>query len=236
MVPIGSMMRENRGSAVMALGFPGILFPRRTSRVRAVVAVSTLVLAAAARAKAATPAENFVSASILEGTQILKDASLSAGDRNARIGAFLSSLLDVRRGALFALGPAEGGASAADVDAYLAAFRDFTLASCQARMEGFDGRTIRVSGSTQCAPGDVIVSAQILAHTSSGPAVPHEEIGVRIVGQAGQFQVVDAHVEGAWMMVAERDDCQGYLRRHAGDIGALTAHLRDRAEAFQAVK
>jgi phospholipid transport system substrate-binding protein len=207
------------------------IIPGRTSRVRAVVAVSALVLAAAARAKAATPAEAFVSTSAAAGIAILQDRRLSAGERRARFGAFLTSVLDFQRIALFTLGPAGAGARQGDIDAYSDAFRDFTLATYQSRMSDCDGRTLRVTGSTVPAPGTAVVSAKIVGASPTGPAPG--AVDLRLVEDGGRFRLVDASIGGVWLMDAARNDCQGRLRQHGGNIGVLTERLNDMTHAIQ---
>jgi hypothetical protein len=55
------------------------------------------------------------------------------------------------------------------------------------------------------------------------------ELDLRVADEESKFYIVDAHVEGVWLAEALRDDFQGFLKEHNGDISALTAHLRELA-------
>ena len=88
-------------------------------------------------------------------------------------------------------------------------------------------RTLRVTGATQHGPGDFVVSAELVDPSGSANGKAPPEVDFRIVDEGGQFFIVDASIEGVWLAVAEHDDFQGFLAAHNGDVGALTAHLKD---------
>src|SRR5271155_2437947 len=82
-------------------------------------------------ALAANVAEDFVSGNIQAGFTILNDQSLSPEERRRRFAAFLLELTDLRRVALFLLGRYQAGAAPADLDAYVAAYKDYIMAVYQ---------------------------------------------------------------------------------------------------------
>lgn len=178
-------------------------------------------------AYAATPAETFVDTNIQTGLSILRDKNLSPSDRRARIHAFLLSLLDTKRIAIYALGPAAQSASPADLDAYTDAFRDFMVANYDSRLGGYDGQSLNVTGSVQHGPGDYIVSAVLVDPSQPANSQAPEEVDLRVVDENGKFFVVDASIEGIWLAIAQHDDFAGFLKQHDGSVAALTAHLKD---------
>src|SRR5215472_10178161 len=76
-----------------------------------------------------TAAETFVDQATGKAIAILNDKTLKETDRRQQMQSLISSLLDLRRMALFTLGPAAKSASAADLDAFIAEYRDFALAN-----------------------------------------------------------------------------------------------------------
>jgi len=185
------------------------------------------LLPAASRAQDASAAQNYVQSNVQTALGILQDPGLSASARRERIHALLLSLLDTQRVALFMLGSAQGTASPDAVAAYTAACRDFMVANYDSKLGNYAGQTLRVTGSTQHAPGDFVVSAVLVDPSGSANGKAPPEVDFRIVGEGGSFYIVDASIEGIWLAVAEHDDFQGFLNAHGGDVGALTAHLRD---------
>ncbi len=203
---------------------PTCFAPARSVSVFA--AVATLLLFFALPAKAAAPVEDFVTAQIQSGLSILADQSLTSASRKVRIHDFLLSLLDTQRIALYALGPAKNTARQADIDSYCAAFREFMAASYASRLGGYDGQTLKVTGSTEHAPGDYVVFTQ-LADPADPPGTQEPNIDLRVVGENGKFYVVDASIEGIWLGLAQQSDFQGFLHQHNNDVAALTAYLKD---------
>ncbi len=204
--------------------------PRSNSIFRAVhrsVAMFALVLCVPLAARAATPAESFVQSQIDTGIGLMQDKSLSAADRHARMHAFLLSLLDTHRIALYTLGDAKDRASPSDIAAYSDAFRDFMAASYESRLGGYEGQTLRITGSVEHAPGDYVVTTVLVDPSDQAGGQAPPEVDLRVVDEGGRFYVVDASIEGIWLAVAQHDDCVGFLQQHGGDVAALTAHLRD---------
>jgi phospholipid transport system substrate-binding protein len=203
------------------MGIAGKAFRHLAALAALIVAFGVLP----ARAQDASAAQNYVQSNVQTALGILQDTSLSASDRRERIHSFLLSLLDTQRVALFMLGPAQSTASPDAVSAYVEACRDFMVANYDSKLGNYAGQTLRVTGATQHAPGDFVVSAVVVDPAANGKAPP--EVYFRVVDEDGTFRIVDASIEGVWLAVAERADFQGFLSAHNGDVAALTAHLRD---------
>jgi phospholipid transport system substrate-binding protein len=171
---------------------------------------------------AATGAEDFVARNIQRGFDILNDASLSAAERRTRFAAFLLDLTDLRRVALFLLGRYAQGAGAGQVDAFVAAFRDYSMAVYQSYFAQYAGQTLKVTGSRQRAPGDDIVTT-----TLSGAGTAPMEVDFRVRSDGAKPVLVDIAVAGVWLALAQHDEFAAVLSHSNGDIAALIKHLRD---------
>ena len=73
-------------------------------------------------------AESFVDENIHKGLDILRDKRLSSVQRRDQFEGLLLSLVDVRRIALFTLGQYRRSASPDDVEAFVAAFKNYAAA------------------------------------------------------------------------------------------------------------
>lgn len=190
-------------------------------------------LIAPAPAAAQTPAETFVQQGTGKALAILGNKTLNDAQRRDQIATLMTSLLDLKRMALFTLGPAVKSASPADLDTFVAAYRDFALATYEAELGGYAGQTLSVTGSTERAPGDTIVNAVVddPNDKSDAPA----QVSFRVIDEGqGQLALVDASVEGVWFALAQRDDFTGYLGQNGGEVTKLAAHLKDMAARVQA--
>ncbi len=197
----------------------------------AAVATAPFVTAA----HAATPVETFVQQSINQGITILKNKALDDAQRRGQVRDLLLRLLDAKKVGLFALGPARDGASQADLDAYVDAFKDFTVASYESRLGGYDGQALKITASVQRAPGDYLVTATLV-----DPADPKDtnplQIVFRVLDEGGKFALVDASIAGVWMGLAQRDDFGGFLAQHGENVPALTVHLQEMTAQLNAAK
>src|SRR5690349_10586275 len=80
------------------------------------------------RAHASAAAEAFVQTNVERGLQILNNRSLSKAQRQEQFRGFLVTLTDLRRIALYTLGPARRAATPAEQEAFVDAFRNYAFA------------------------------------------------------------------------------------------------------------
>ena len=179
------------------------------------------VPALAPQAWAANPAEDFVSTNIQAGFDILNDQSLAPVARRDRFASFLLGLTDARRVALFLLGRYADGQSQEDLDAYVAAYQDYALSIYQAYFQLYAGQTLRVNSSRERAPGDFIVTTNMVGQPNLAM-----EIDFRVRTDGAKPLLVDVAVAGVWLSLAQRDQIQAVMAQNKGDIKALIAHLR----------
>jgi len=195
-----------------------------TAYLRAAAVLATL--SSAAPALAETPVEAYADQVIGKGLGILKDASLKGSARDGAIRDFLKASLDIRRIALFTLGDAARTASPADVAAYTDAFENFTLTSYVSRVGAYGGQGLKVAVAVERAPGDYIVTVNVVDPTASASSPP-DTAEFRVLKETdGHFAVVDASVQGVWFEVAQRSDIQGFLEQNGGSIPKLIDHLK----------
>ncbi|MBS0279463.1 MAG: ABC transporter substrate-binding protein, partial [Proteobacteria bacterium] len=147
-------------------------------------------------AQAATPAETYIGDNVQKGLAILNNPSLSVADKQAQFQSFLESLTDIHRIAVFTLGPAAVSAPPADVDAFVQAFRGYAAAVYQEQLAHYSGQTLKVTGSIQHAPGDVIVQTVVQDPNEPGRG---DEVDFRVADTNGKMQVIDASVSGVWL-------------------------------------
>jgi phospholipid transport system substrate-binding protein len=169
---------------------------------------------------AANTAESFVGSNIQAGFDILNDRNASASERRDRFAAFLLGLTDVRRVALFMLGRYATGADQADLDGYVAAYQDYVLGIYQSYFQLYAGQTLRVISSRERAPGDFIVTTNMVGQANA------VDIDFRVRTDDAKPLLVDVAVGGVWLALAQRDQIQAVLAQNNGDLKALIAHLR----------
>ena len=184
-----------------------------------------LAFAPALPAFAANAAEDFISANIQAGFDILNDPSLDVAARKDRFATFLLGLTDVKRVALFLIG--KTAAPQADIDAYLAAYQDYILAVYQSYFAQYAGQSLKVVSSRARAQDDYIVSTTM---TGGGNAMPVE---FRVRTDGAKPVLVDLSVSGVWLALAQRDQFASVLSRSNGDVKSLTAHLRDAEKLYR---
>jgi phospholipid transport system substrate-binding protein len=174
---------------------------------------------------AASPAEQFVAQNVQKGFNILSDNTLSAAAKHQQFRTFLLSITDIRRIALFTLGPARRTASAQQQDEFVNAFRDFAVAVYQSRLALFSGQTLKVTGSTERRPGDYIVNTRMVdPHQNTGEQPLR--IDFRVSKDHGKFVVIDVSIAGIWLAIEERDQFTSFLNEHNNSLPALIAHIR----------
>jgi len=197
----------------------------RAAAMALVLALATLVGAAPARA--ATPAESFVQTSIEKGLGILGNKKISDTQRKTEFREFLIGLTDIRRTALFTLGAARRSANPTDVDAFVDAFRDYAIAIYETRLSAYSGQSLKVTGSTERAPGDFVVTTLLVDPSGDTAEKQPIQVDFRVDQDNGKFVVLDASVVGVWLAIEERDQFTAFLAQHDNAVPALTKHLKE---------
>jgi phospholipid transport system substrate-binding protein len=181
-----------------------------------------------APALAANPAEDFVATNIQAGFDILNDKALSSEQRKARFATFLLGLSDMKRVGLFLLGKYAATTSAADTDAYLAAYQDYVLAVYQSYFARYAGQSLKVVSWRERAPQDFVVTTEM-----NGNGSAPMQIDLRVRTDGAKPVLVDLSVAGVWLALAQRDQFTAVLSQNNGDVKALIAHLQQTENLYR---
>jgi phospholipid transport system substrate-binding protein len=208
---------------------------RRSLLGRGPLALMLLLAAPALTAGPASAAPDqasaFVNDNIHKGLEILNNKKISAAQKRDEFEHFLLNLVDVRRIAVFTLGPYRRSAAPADVEAFVAAFRNYAVAAYQSYFSKYSGETLTVTGSTQRSPTDYIVTTQMSDPKGAGGRAPLE-VDFRVRTDTGKPVLVDVAVAGVWLSLEQRDQFTAFLGQNNGNVRALIAHLSDLAQTL----
>lgn len=195
------------------------------------VAAATLLTGGTA-ISATPPAEAFVQANVQVGLSLLNNHTTSTVQKREQFEQFILGLTDMKRIANFTLGQYKRTATAQDQDAFAAAFQNYAIAVYQSYFAKYSGQTLRVTGSQQRAPGDTIVTTQMIDPNDKSGQQPLQ-VDFRILGENGKYVVIDFSVAGIWLALEERDQFSSFLGQHNGSIPTLISHLRELAKQYK---
>ena len=193
------------------------------------IMLGTTFHAVSSRASEANPAEIFIQQNIDRGNAILNNAGLSDVQRHAQFRSFILSVTDPRRIGMFTLGPYANGASKAVIDAFIAAFSDYLVANYESGLTKYKGKTMKVTGSIQRAPDDVVVNVRVVDPDNADAQAITVAFRVRKAA-GGRPVVTDIRVEGIWFALSDRSDFTDFLQQHRGSIPALIQLLKMKAQ------
>ncbi len=194
------------------------------------VATSAFLLTLPAEA-AGPPAEAFVQANVQKGLTILNSESASTEQKRSQFETFILGLTDMKRIAKFTLGQYRRTATPQDQDAFAAAFQTYATAVYQSYFAKYSGQTLRVTGSQERAPGDTIVTTQMIDPNDRSGRQPLE-VDFRVLSDGGKLVVIDFSVAGIWLAIEERDQFSAFLGQNNGSIPTLITHLRELAKNY----
>lgn len=190
------------------------------------IALGAVLFSLTETARAQTAPEDYVRANVQKGLSILNNRSLPDAERRTEFRNFLTTLTDIRRIALFTLGPARRTATPAQIDAFVDAFRNYAVAVYESRLKAYAGQTLRTTGATAHGPNDYIVTTVLVDPTGKTEAQGEPiEVDFRVDSTNGRYVVIDASIAGVWLALEERDQFTAFLEENNGNLDGLTAHL-----------
>ncbi|MES2254005.1 MAG: ABC transporter substrate-binding protein [Pseudomonadota bacterium] len=201
---------------------------RRTVLALAIGAAVTGVMPASA----ATPAEAFIADNIQKGLTILNDRQLSETAKADQFQQLLLSLTDTKRIATFTLGQYARTASQADLDEFAAVFQNYSIAVYRSYLGVYAGQSLKVTGSSQRAPDDFIVTTVMVDPNDRSGQRPLE-VDFRVRTDSGKPELTDFSVLGIWLALSQRDQFVAFLSQNRGDVKALITHLRQTAAQYR---
>ncbi|MGC8536477.1 MAG: MlaC/ttg2D family ABC transporter substrate-binding protein [Rhizomicrobium sp.] len=199
-------------------------YPLRFTAFALMLSLAGALLPASARAATTAEAKQFVQVNIDRGLGILSNKNLSEAQRRQDFRNFLIRLSDIRRTALFTLSAGRRTATPAEVNDFVAAFRNYSLAIYEARLTAFSGQTLKVTGGVQRAPGDFIVETTLVQPGGDNKPI---QVDFRLVPSGDGFKVIDVGVVGVWLAIEERDQFTSFLDQHNDSVPILTHHLEE---------
>jgi len=173
----------------------------------------------------ANDAETFVQDYVKQGLAILNDKTLSHDEKHKRFEALLEPMTDMRRVALYALGPAAQATPSDQLEAFVKAFHDLELSLYEREL--WRVQQLRVEHSVERTANDTIVQAFQL-DDAGNRSVNADEIDFRVLGTADKPILVDLCVRGAWIAVNQRVQYSEFLEQRGNTVPRLIAKLRNR--------
>ena len=191
-------------------------------RIAAGVAIAALALSLARPpvALAETPSE-FIEELGDSAIGVLVDDSLTDSERITIFRGVMVERFDLPLISRYVLGIQWRRASAAQRDEYSALFEDFIVQIYSSRLRTYGGQTLKIK-STRAAGKDTIVSTVV-----KGPDTPPLRVDWRVRGNGGGYKVIDIIIEGASMVITQRDEFSAVIRRSGGKLDGLLARLRE---------
>lgn len=177
--------------------------------------------AAAPLASADNTAEQFARQLIDQGFAILRDESLEANARRNRFHTFILGHVDARRTALFTLGVYRRTAAPDMVERFVGAFKEYSTAIYESRLEQYKNATLTVVSSIENKPSDVTVMTSAQDPSLREPLM----VGFRLAAVSSTYKIVDVQAAGIWLSVEQREQFGALLSRNNGDVDALTDEI-----------
>src|SRR5258707_5912207 len=204
------------------------LNPRQHGMLKKILAVCALATVGAVTTvseAAASPAtEAFIQQRLDKGYAILNNASLSEAERRDQFRALLLQLAASRRIALFALGPFASGAKPSELDAFVEAFTNHTVALFENGLSRYEGQALKVTGSTDRAADDSTVQADIIGPNPSSGQAANVAFRVR-PSDMGNLAVTDIVVDGLSLATMARVEIGALMLQCNGSISELSNRL-----------
>lgn len=167
-------------------------------------------------------AEGFVANEAGRALTILNKGG-PAAQKNAEFRAFVDQVADVPKITRFVLGKYARTITPQQYGDFAQAFRLYANSVYESRLGQYHGEKLRIVGSVVRAPGDVVVTSQVVGGQVRQPA----EVKWRVIrGADGHYRAVDVSIEGVWLAITEQQDFVSTLDNHRGDINVLIAQLR----------
>ncbi len=95
------------------------------------------------------------------------------------------------------------------------------------------GQSLKVTGSTERAPNDFVVTTELVEPDGSTDKQPIA-VDFRVFKDGGKFVVLDVSVVGVWLAIEERDQFTAFLAQHNNSVPALTRHLNELTAKLEA--
>jgi phospholipid transport system substrate-binding protein len=182
----------------------------------------------AAPAQASTDPQEFIATLGAQALQTLTGPDVSDAEREQRFRELFLTHFDVKGIGRTALGKNWRTATPEEQAEYLQTFEDFIVKTYAARFKQYSNEQFEVTGIKEDRDGYATV--QSLVETPSGEEA---QLLWRVRSKDGQLKIVDVVVEGVSMLITQQRDFASVVQQNGGQVGALIAELRQRADTMQ---
>ena len=204
-------------------------------KILSVCALATVCAVITVSEAASNPAtEAFIQHGFDKGYTILNSTSLSETQRRDQFRALLLQLAASRRIALFALGPFASGAKPSELDAFVEAFTNHTVALFEKGLRRYEGQALKVTGSMDRGSDDSVVQAELVSpNPSNGQTI---KIAFRVRrNETGAPIITDILIGGVSLATTQRDEFTAFLKQHDGSVPELIKRLDSMADKREAL-
>ena len=178
---------------------------------------------AAAQTARDAAAEAFVQTESARVLAVLNDKATPRAAKRRTFEGLVDQIADVPRITDFVLGKYNRTITPAQKQQFTALFRRLATNVYESRLGDYGGESLRVTGSTVRAPGDVVVSTRASGGNLKQPA----DLNWRVLKSAdGRWRAVDIQVQGVWLAITQQQDFVSTIDNAGGNVGALIAQLQ----------
>ena len=190
-------------------------------RFAALAAMVVLSFSAAhpAAAQDETPSQ-FIASLADNAISTLLDDGLTDAERITLFRGVMVERFDLPLISRFVLGVHWRRASSEQREEYSVLFEAFIVSIYSSPLGNYGGETLQIR-LARAAGRDTIVITEI-----RGQGRPSVRVDWRVRGDDGAYKVVDVIIEGASMVVTQRDEFASVIRRSGGNLEGLLARLR----------
>jgi phospholipid transport system substrate-binding protein len=173
-------------------------------------------------ARADGDASSFVAELGRQGIHLMKDASLSAEDRQQRFGALMKEDFDLPKIARIVLGRYWQGTSDLERQQFSDAFADYTVRMYSARFADYGADSFCVIKERARGATTTVVSTQITPVATGQPI----DLDWSVESTAGHYKVTDISAGGASLALAQREEFASAVQHSGGSVSSLIQKLR----------
>lgn len=201
-----------------------------TTKLRAfcLYSLRALVFACLLFAPSLSPATAASDDSVRDFVERVNEASTdllsSEENANERCRSLLGWAFDVQAMAQYALGKAWDRATTAEREAFLAAFEDATVSAYLRRMRDYRGATMSFVGTRRPSGSDRMAASRLSLPDAQ------ETWMWRLRPDGQSWRIVDVAIDGSSVLSTERQEYAEILAANHGDINAVIAFIRKRAD------
>jgi len=188
-------------------------------------AVVSLLVAGGAVVAATSQAAMFVQKAATEAIAILSNKSLADQDRRAQFRAAILKHFDAPAIGQFVVQPYWSRASPEQQSRFQSVFAGTLAKIYTDRFYDYDGQSLQIKSIQAGAPGTTMVRSTI--STPTGRNV--YDVDWIVTGPAGREKFLDVVIDGVSTSTTTKQDYGSFLRQANGNLDALTAALKARA-------